>query len=158
VTAMKMTANVTPIHGVLWRRQDGSRSRHCSESETLPHGFCSKGLLRIAKHDQIRGSIAKNFRKTGLTLVEGNICNATNGSIRRFDSLAIDVNKNIVWILHPTQRFERSGDNGEWSNEVNKEKQFLWYEPCITDLLTKYKLKSVKVTGLLEIGKSKGNN
>jgi len=108
VAAMKMNANVAPVRGVPGRSQDGSRCRHCSEYETLPHvlGFCSKGyLLRIGRHNRIRSLIAENLRKTGFTVVEEMICNATNGSIRRFDILAMDVNKNIGWILDPHNTF-----------------------------------------------------
>ena len=129
------------------RSQDGSRCRHCSEYETLPHvlGFCSKGyVLRIARHNQIRSLIAESLRKMGLTVVEEMICNATNGSIRRFDILAMDKNTHIGWIVDPTIRFEM---NVQQADEVNKEKQSI-YESCIPDVMIKYKLKNVKVIGL----------
>jgi len=82
VAAMKMNGNVAPVRGVPGRSQDGSR---CSEYETLLHvlGFCSKGyVLRITRHNQ--SLIAESLRKMVFTVVEEMICNATNGSIRRF--------------------------------------------------------------------------
>jgi len=56
----------------------------------------------------------------------------------------MDKNTHIGWIVDPTIRFEM---NVKQADEVNKEKQLI-YEPCIPDVMIKYKLKNVKVIGL----------
>lgn len=133
--ALKMIGDVAPVRALPGRSKDGTRCRHCSDTEnyvpeTLPHvlGFCPFGeLLRNNRHHNVRSLIANALRDKGFTVFEEVTCNADSGSLRRVDILAIDLKKSVGWIIDPTVRFEI---NKEQPENVNVEKQGI-YDPTI---------------------------
>jgi hypothetical protein len=151
--SIKMTCNVAAVRAVPGRSPNTNRCRslNCNEIETLGHvlGKCSKGeLLRIKRHNTIRTMVADAFREHDLWEVHEEVhCNATDGSVRRADIIAIRRDRKLVLLLDPTIRFEQGKNHAE---EVDVEKRGI-YEPCVEDLARRYNIPREKweVVGLL---------
>lgn len=147
---LKMVGNVAPVRVIPGRTSGTNRCRieSCDEIETLAHvlGFCRQGeLLRQNRHNKIVKIIANQLRKLGWTVIEEFACLSTDGSNRRVDLIVYNERSRNGFILDPTVRFE-TDENQPAS--VNEEKQRL-YEPCVTDIQAKCKLKHLQVIGLL---------
>jgi len=113
VCAIKMIANVAPVRAIPGRSLDGSRCRHCNETETLPHvlGYSAHGaLMRNSRHNVIRKMIADTARQKKNKVEEEMTCIAQGGSIRRFGILIIDERTQKAWMIDPTIRLETCKD------------------------------------------------
>ena len=146
--ALKMISYVPAVHAIPGRTMNDNRCRHChNEIETLPHvlGSCPYGeTLRNARHHKIRSTIAQALRKNNFTVYEEVHGISECGSNRRVDILAFKDNQR-GFIIDPTVRFECSSSQPE---AVHEEKCAI-YQPTVPYYLTKYKLQSITVIGLL---------
>jgi len=139
-----MIANLAPVRGIHGRSLDGSRCRHCNDTETLPDvlGYCAHGaLMRHSRHNVIRKMIADAARQKKYKVEEEMTCIAQGGSIRRLDILIIDKRTQKAWMIDPTIRFETCKDQGA---KVQQEK-----DACIPHLKLQYNLKDIEIIGVL---------
>ena len=77
-------------------------------------------------------------------MTEEQVCTSTTQGIQRFDILVYHPFTKIGYMLDPTIRMERDGDQAK---EVDEEKRNK-YKDSILDLLQKFNLVSIDIIGL----------
>ncbi|KAJ4452293.1 hypothetical protein ANN_03813 [Periplaneta americana] len=128
------------------RCQNGTHCRHCrSEKETLAHilGACPLGeLLRNSRHHKIRSLLASALRGKDYQVEEDVHGLSTNGSTRRFDTIAIPTRPTSGFIIDPTVRMET------YENQPAEVHQDI-YDSTVPYYKETYHLTSIEVIGLL---------
>jgi hypothetical protein len=138
--AIKLNVNYANLAGV--PGVEGHKSNRCrrcgNETETPSHvlGMCPFGeVMRLARHNKVKNRLSELLRQKGFTCIEEAFCIDTDGRRRFVDILAFAPDSDEAYIIDPTIRFETNNDLGL---AVQEEKQNI-YEPCIPDLVDKYR-------------------
>ena len=150
--SIKMIGNVVPVKSIPGRSLGSHRCRieGCTDYETLAHvlGKCQWGeLMRNNRHHRVRSIIAEEFRKQGWTVSEEQICTSTTQGIQRFDILVYHPLNKKGYMLDPTIRMEKDGDQAK---EVNEEKRNR-YKDSIPSVRKKHDNIKRKGTSLVKI-------
>lgn len=95
-------------------------------------------MIRSNRHN-IEEIIANALRTLKWQIVEEFCCLDSEGSNRRVDILVYNEQTRCGLLIDPTIRFENSDDQ---ASEVHDEKKRI-YEPCVSDIKLKCKLKDV---------------